>query len=89
MGNDRFERIMEDLKSRRDELNLQMHLARAELRDEWEELEDKFEYAEGKFDQLKEEGAETAHEVREAFDVISEELSEAYKRIKERLTRAS
>ena len=33
--------ILEDLKQRRDELRVQMHLASKELQEEWEELEDK------------------------------------------------
>ena len=35
MESEKFERLWQDLKTQRDELNLQMHLAKAELKDEW------------------------------------------------------
>lgn len=89
MTSNRFDHVMEELKTHRDEINVRMHLARADLRDEWEELEDKFSYAESKFKRLKKEGSEAADDVHKAFDVISEELGDAYKRIKDRLNKAS
>ena len=56
-----------------------MHLAKAEIRDEWEEeLEPKFQEAERKL-----EGA--AEETRQVINVIAEELMDAYRRIKARL----
>ncbi|MBD3647835.1 MAG: hypothetical protein HUJ31_10380 [Pseudomonadales bacterium] len=89
MSKDRFERIMDDLKTHRDEINVRMHLARAELKDEWEELEDKLDYAQSKLKQLKKEGEQGAGEVHHALEVITDELSEAYRRIRDRLNKAS
>lgn len=62
---DEFERIFEELRTARDELRVQMHLAKAEIRDEWEEeLEPKFQEAERKL-----EGA--AEETRQVINVIA------------------
>jgi len=72
------DKIVSSLKTMRDELKLQMHLAQAELRDEWEELEPKFEEMEGKL-------SDAAEDTREVVNVVAEELLAAYKRIKERL----
>ena len=36
-----FDDLMDDLKQKRDELRVQMHLASREVKDEWEELEEK------------------------------------------------
>ncbi|MBL6691723.1 MAG: hypothetical protein ISP91_15175 [Pseudomonadales bacterium] len=76
---DEFERIFEELRTARDELRVQMHLAKAEIRDEWEEeLEPKFHEAERKLE-------EAAEETRQVVNVIAEELMDAYRRIKARL----
>ena len=40
MDNEKLENLWQELKTERDELRVQMHLAKAELRDEWEELEE-------------------------------------------------
>jgi SMC interacting uncharacterized protein involved in chromosome segregation len=38
-----LDRLFDDLKQKRDELRLQMHLASKEVQDEWDELEEKLE----------------------------------------------
>ena len=38
-----FEDLVADLKQKRDELRLQIHLASKEVQDEWEELEQKMQ----------------------------------------------
>lgn len=75
---DEFEEIFAELRTLRDQIRVQLHLAKAEIRDEWEELEPKFEDAERKFE-------EAAEDTRQAVNVIAEELGEAYRRIKARL----
>ena len=61
-----FDDVIEDLKQKRDELRLQMHLASKEIKDEWNELEEKMEDFSGNAKQfsndakLKETGAGTA-----------------------------
>jgi len=43
-----FDELLEELKQKRDELRLQMHLASKEIKDEWEDLEEKMEDFAGK-----------------------------------------
>ncbi len=38
-----FDELLEELKQKRDELRLQMHLASKGIKDEWEDLEEKME----------------------------------------------
>ena len=38
-----LDRLLDDLKQKRDELRLQMHLASKEAQDEWDELEEKLQ----------------------------------------------
>ena len=43
-----FDELLEELKQKRDELRLQMHLASKEIKDELEDLEEKMEEFAGK-----------------------------------------
>lgn len=82
---ERLKEAFDNLKTLRDEVRLQAHLARAELRDEWEDLEDKWQDVEQKLEQAGDEAREKATEVNVGLKVIVEELSAAYSRIRDRL----
>ncbi|MDA0977454.1 MAG: hypothetical protein O3B72_02750 [Proteobacteria bacterium] len=75
---DDLDKAVENLKTLRDEIRVQIHLAKAELKDEWEELEPRFE-------QMEDRLGSAAEETRQTVNVIAEELAEAYRRIKSRL----
>ena len=75
---DELDKVVENLKTLRDEIRGQVHLAKAELKDEWDELEPKFEELEAKL-------GDAAEETRQFVNVVADELTEAYRRIKERL----
>lgn len=77
--------LYEQLKTQRDELRVQMHLGAAELKEEWEAAEKQWQHVEQKLEKAGEEAGEAAHEARETLGVIGEELSTAYRRIRERL----
>lgn len=68
--------IVADLKQKRDELRLQMHLASKEAKDEWEELEEKLEEftAKAKLD-------ETGEGLGKALGQVGNELKLGYERI--------
>jgi len=85
---ERIDKLWSDLKTQRDELRVQMHLAKAELKDEWEELEDKFQYAQSKFNELKKQTGEVADDAQEALHIVLEEIGEAYGRVKHRLKKS-
>lgn len=75
---DDLDKVVQNLKTLRDEIKVQVHLAKAELKDEWEELEPKFEDMEEKL-------GSAAEGTRQTVNVIAEELAEAYRRIRDRL----
>jgi predicted nucleic acid-binding Zn-ribbon protein len=75
---DDLEKVVQNLKTLRDEIKVQLHLAKAELKDEWEELEPRFE-------EMEEKLGEAAEGTRQTVNVIAEELTAAYRRIKDRL----
>ena len=68
--------LKEDLKQMRDELNLKMHLASLEMKEEWDELEEKMESFSSRA------GLETSREsVGEALALLGGELKQSYKRL--------
>ena len=85
MDNEKLENLWRELKTERDELRVQMHLAKAELRDEWEELEERYAVAQKKFDELKKGTGEIASEAKTTLSIIVDEISAAYQRVKLRL----
>ena len=72
--------LLEELKQRRDEARLKMHLASRELKDEWEELEEKLEDFKSKA-RLK----ETGEGVSRALGELGQELADGYRRIRDAL----
>ena len=82
MKNPKLQQSLDDLKRERDELKLQLHLAKAEVRDEWEELERKWNHVRP---QLEKRGGEIAEDTKKTVGVIAEEIMEGYRRIRERL----
>jgi hypothetical protein len=72
-----FDDLVADLKQKRDELRLQIHLASKEAQDEWEELEEKMR----EFSSRAELGR-TSDELGDALGKLGEELKLGYKRIR-------
>ena len=85
MQDDKLEKFWQDIKTQRDELRVQMHLAKSELKDEWEALEKKWPEAEHKLEKFADEVEDSAGELRESLDVIGSELKDTYRRIRTRL----
>ena len=73
------EKLLADLKQKRDELAVQIKLGSMEAKQEWEELESKF----NEFSQ-KAQFEETASDVGSALGALGAELKKGY----ERLTKA-
>lgn len=71
-----LDELIAELKQKRDELRVQMHLASREARDEWEEWERKMEgfKANARLD-------ETGEGIGKAFGQLGNELRTGYKRI--------
>jgi DNA repair exonuclease SbcCD ATPase subunit len=75
----------EKLKTQRDEMKVQAHLARAEFRDEWNEVEEKWQKAEQALNRVQDQAIETTAEMQKSAQVIMEEIASTYERIKQRL----
>ena len=73
-----FDDLVADLKQKRDELRLQIHLASKEVQDEWEELEEKMQDFSSRADLGK-----TTEGIGGALGKVGEELKLGYKRIRD------
>lgn len=80
-----LELMMEGLKQARDELKLQMHLARAEAKDEWDEMERNWQDLRGKVDRIASEAGEVSTDVLEAVKQVGGEIQKGYGRLRKRL----
>lgn len=75
-----FDALLQEIKTRRDELRLQLHLGSKEAEDEWEEMQgewDKF-LSSTNFEQTAEEVGESARQLglkmKEKYDALKKEL---------------
>lgn len=80
-----FDNLAEKLKQQRDEINLRLHLAGMEVKDEWEQSEQKWQQFKEQLDEIRDETKDITEELAAATIVIGEELGNAYRRIVERL----
>ncbi|MEC4748163.1 hypothetical protein [Methylomicrobium sp. Wu6] len=79
-------KLSETLKQQRDEIRLQLHLAGADLKDEWEESERKWGHFKDKLAEIVDESKETTAEFLDKTRIVGEELRSAYKNIHRRLS---
>lgn len=75
-----YDKILEQLKQKRDELKVQMHLASKDASDEWDELERKMQ----RFRE-KAELDRSGQEVGDAAHALGTELKEGYDRLRKAL----
>ncbi|MDO8846159.1 MAG: hypothetical protein Q7U98_14445 [Methylicorpusculum sp.] len=80
-----LEQISEKIKTQRDEIMVQMHLAGLDAKSEWDKAEEKWHELKIKAEEIKDETKETTDELVSKTKVIADELNTAYQRIVERL----
>lgn len=82
---DELDALIASLQQQRDELRLQMHLAKADARDEWEKLEKKWREIESRLDRAGDAARASAGDVGHAVEQVARELGRAYDRIRKAL----
>ena len=80
-----FDELTEKLKQGRDELNLKMHLGKAEAKDLWHETEDKWRHLRTELDKINNGTGDAAKDIGAAAILLAEEINEAYERLKKML----
>lgn len=73
-----FDDLLDELKQKRDELRLQIHLASKDAKDEWEELEGKMKDFAAKADLER-----TGDGIEDALENLGDELKAGYQRIRD------
>ena len=81
----KIDKLLHDLKRDRDELNLKLHLAKQDLKEEWNRLNDKLEHLEDKSRLLARATTESSKEIGAAAKLLGEEIKEGFKRIRKQL----
>ncbi len=81
-----FDELTDALKQQRDEIEVQMHLASMEAKEEWEKGEEKWGEFVDALGVITDDTKETTAELIHATKIIGDELKETYKRISERLS---
>lgn len=79
---DELEELIEGLKTQRDEIAVKIHLARKDVRDEWEALEKKLEHLRGRAELIGREATDAAADVRQAARLVVDEIKKGYERIR-------
>lgn len=74
--------IRDELVKQRDTLALQMHLARADVRDEWEKLEKKWVRFSILADSVLSELKDSGKDVEEDLKILSSDLADHYNKLK-------
>ena len=82
MAFEKIEEMFEDLKQQRDELLVQVHLAKAEAKEEWDKLEDKWEDIQPKLDKVKDHTVEASKEAWSALELAGDAIKKGYQRIR-------
>lgn len=77
--------IIEEVKEKRDELELQIYLGRAESKDEWETAEKKWQELKSKAELLGKEVKSVSKDIDGVIRILARELKSTYTRIHQQL----
>lgn len=83
--NENLNTIIAALKTERDILAVKVHLAKAEIKDQWSDLEIKWERLNNRSEKVKEELQETSDEVAVDLQVLGQDIKDGYAQIKKLL----
>lgn len=81
-----FENLLNTLNAEREELQLKLHLASMEAKEEFGEAEKQWSHFKHKATEIADDSIETSEEVIAKAKIIGEELKETYHRIAKRLS---
>ncbi len=80
-----FSSLVETLKTERDELQLKLHLASMEAKEEFEKLDEKWDAVAEKAAELADDSVELSEEVLTKAKAAAEEVKEVYQRLASKL----
>lgn len=80
---EKLEKMGAELRQARDELRVQMHLAKADARDEWADLEKKWDDFEDKWDKVEDVAEDAGKDIGRALSALGEEIKAGYAKIRD------
>ena len=80
-----FNELTDTLKQQRDEIEVQIHLASMEAKDEWQKAEQNWDQFIDKLGVITDDTKEASAELIQTTKIIGDELKNTYTRISERL----
>ena len=80
-----LDNLNEEIIRARDELRLQMALAKAEIRDDWDELDKQWQQFSQQLKRAGREAADASGDVSIALTALGKELQKGYQRIRKAL----
>jgi hypothetical protein len=80
-----LDELLEKLKQGRDELNVKIHLGKAEAKDLWQETEEKWRHLRSELDRVNHDTDDVARDVGAAAMLLAEEIRHGYERLKKLL----
>lgn len=80
-----WEQTVSALRQQRDELKVQMALAKAEVKDEWRELEQQWGELEARAQAVGKDASAAAAEVETAARKLADQIESGYQRVRDRL----
>lgn len=83
---DELNKLSESIRQNRDEIRLQLHLAKADVKDEWVDLDAEWKRFLNKLDAVSHDAEGVTQEARETTKRLGHDLKEGYERIRKRLT---
>jgi chromosome segregation ATPase len=81
---DEINEMISDLKQVRDELKVQLHLAKADVKDDWDEVEGNLEKLEAKAKNIGDAAKEASGDVGEAAKLLAQEVKNGFDKIRSR-----
>jgi predicted nuclease with TOPRIM domain len=79
---EQLQKIADDLKRQRDGLQVKLHLAKADARDEWAKLETRWEDVRTKMEAFRKEAGHTTESVSTGLGLVLDELKKGYDNIR-------
>lgn len=80
-----LDELLKTLKQRRDELNLQLRLGKAEAKELWQQTEEKWQRLRNQLEQIDSETGAVAKDVGAAAMLVADEISQGYERLRKLL----
>ncbi len=82
---DELRKLSEKIKQYRDEARVQMHLAKEDVKDEWDDLEQDWDRFRSKLDEVLHDASDASQEARQRAHKLGEDLKTGYQNIRNKL----